>query len=154
MEEPLLEAQNQAEIRPLFFISFACFLSLKCHWYENGIFLCSLHLKCPLYRSPLATPCTSLKSLCHSSCTACHSPCKPPATGEICSGNDRVLCRSLALLLRRGPDTETFLCTGDAACGHIWNASGSAQPRGRAGGTSHAEVGLVADDELTKLQWC
>lgn len=130
MDEPLLEAQSHAEICPLFFVSLACFLSLKCHWYENAIFLCSLHLKCPLCHSPLATPCTSLKALCHSSCTACHTPCKPTATGEIYSGNDRVLCHSLALLLCRGPDTEPFFCTADAALGHIWSASGSLRPPG------------------------
>lgn len=154
MEGPLLEAQNQAKTRPLFFVSLACFLSLERHWYENAIFLCSLRLKCPSCHSPVATPCTSLKSFHHSSSAASHGPWKPTATGELYSGNARVLCRSQALLLCRRPGTETFSCTADAALGHIWSGRGSAWPPGPRWGHSHAEVCLAADDELAKLQWC
>lgn len=89
-----------------------------------------LRLECPLYQSPLVTPCASLKALHRSSGTASHSPCEPTATGEIRWGNDRVLCPSPAVLLCRGPDTEAFFCAADAALGHIWSASGSVRPPG------------------------
>lgn len=127
MKGPLLEAQNQAKTHPLFFVYVACFLSLKCHWYENAVFLCSPHLKCPLCRSPVAPPCTALKSFHHSSSAASRGPCKPTAIGELRSGNTRVLCHSQALLLCGRPGTEAFSCTADAALGHIWSGRGSVQ---------------------------
>lgn len=64
------------------FISLACFLPRKCHWYKNAFFHCSLHLKCPVHPSPLATPMHFTKPPPYSSCMASHSHCQPTTTGK------------------------------------------------------------------------
>lgn len=130
MEEPFLEAQNQTEIYPLFFVSLGCFLSLK-HWYENAILLCWLHLKRPLCHRPLATPCNvTVKAPPRFFFTASHCLCTPPQERkyiQVMTGSSATLRPCCCAEDRT---QEHFSAPLSAAFGHSWSARGTAQTPG------------------------
>lgn len=126
MEEPLLEAHNQAEMCPL---HLSClFPSPKMSLIEKCSFSLLTALEMPTASKSSCNSMHFTKTPPCSSCMTSHSHCQPTTTGEVYLGSDRFLCCSLALLLCRGPDSETFFCTADAVFGHIWSANGSVWP--------------------------